>query len=105
MAKRRGMRRREGLLPGEYRRKSLVTVDVGLLDKPGEELHHYVVLTHRQDGDWSARVEFQGEIWKLPGKVVDALISQREAIIKEHRRRLAQDRVLTQADAIVRKGG
>jgi len=64
--------------------KSHVTDDLYTTD-------HYIVQTHREDFDWSYTVELRGEQMRLPGKVIDRIISQREAIIKEQRSDRAKD--------------
>ena len=45
----------------------------------------YIVITHREDGKWNHTIELKGEMMRLPGKVIDRVIAQREAIIKEQR--------------------
>ena len=95
------------LFPGEYRRRSLVTVEMdgfeaqvfapeklaeqerinpgkALVDSVGVE-EHYIVSTHRLDKVWTITVEHDGVVTKIPGKVMERLIAQREAIIREHR--------------------
>ncbi len=98
----KGNRRRRntagGLLPGESFKRSLVSVAVDNFapgqesDRYGRTINNYIVSTRRLDGQWSIEVEFQGEIWHLPGKVIQRLISQREAIIKEERSRRGIER-------------
>jgi len=64
----------------------------------------YIVITNRYLTDWSHTVELKGEIFRLPGKVVDRLISQREAIIKQQRsdrgREIVQRRVQELQEAV-----
>ena len=95
-------------LPGEYRRRSLVTVEMdrfeaqvfapeklaeqerinpgkALLDSVGVE-EHYIVATHRLDKLWTITVEHDGIVTKIPGKVMERLIAQRDQIIKENRK-------------------
>lgn len=91
--------RRTGLMPNESRRRSLVTIErttlVGDADRYGRESmtasENYIVTTRRLDGVWVAWVEYKGERWELPGKVIARLITHREAIISEERSRRAQD--------------
>ena len=45
----------------------------------------YIVMTHRDDGHWTHTVELHGEMMRLPGKVIERIISQRKAIEKEQR--------------------
>jgi len=94
----RTSQRRKGLRPGEYHKRSMVPVP--RLRHDDEKSHvtddlyttdHYIVQTHREDFDWSYTVELRGEQMRLPGKVIDRIISQREAIIKEQRSDRAKD--------------
>mgnify|MGYP001575063899 CR=1 FL=1 len=93
MAKRsKGTRRQTGLLPGESRRRSLVKVERVSRPNQGEEglttFHNYIVETHRLDGVWRHTIEYQGQSLNIPGKAVDAINRQRQAIItEEHSRR------------------
>jgi hypothetical protein len=96
----RASQRRKGLLPGEYRKRS--TVFVERWRGSDEEKRYdtdglfstdaYIVITNREDGDWSHTVELHGEMMRIPGKVIDRIISQREAIIKEQRSDRAKER-------------
>ena len=45
----------------------------------------YIVQTNCLDGEFSYTVELRGEMMRLPGKVIDKIISHREAIIQESR--------------------
>ena len=86
-------RSRKGLLPGQYRKRS--TVYVERLRGAGEEARYsdedmmrtdaYIVQTNRLDGTFSHTVELNGVMMRLPGKVVERLESQKDAIIKEAR--------------------
>ena len=86
-------RSRQGLLPNQYRKESTVKVErLRGVDEParysGEDTHttdYYIVITDRTDGRWSHTVELKGEVYRLPGAVVDRIIRHREAIIKEQR--------------------
>mgnify|MGYP001581616945 CR=1 FL=1 len=102
MAKRRRgtkQRRQSGLLPGEARRRSLVTVQrpvkVGEEGKYGDrelfETDNYIVTTRRLDGVWAHFVEYGGQTWRLPGKAVDAMLRHRASIVAEQRRARAQE--------------
>ena len=91
-SKPRTSQRRKGLRPGEYHKRSMVPVP--RLRHDDEKSHitddlyttdHYIVQTHREDFDWSYTVELRGEQMRLPGKVIDRIISQRDAILKEQR--------------------
>ena len=93
----RNPRKQAGLLPGESRRRSLVTVDkvkfVGSEpDQYGRIVDHYIVSTHRLDSEWIAQIEYKGEAWTLPGAVIARLIAQRDSIIKAERSERAQTR-------------
>ena len=84
-------RNRSGMLPGEYRKRAPVYVP--RLRKTDEEARYadddmmttdtYIVQTLRLDGDFTHTVELRGEMMRLPGKVVERLVSQREAILRE----------------------
>jgi hypothetical protein len=93
---------RKGLLPNQYLRESHVSQPrirgADEPSKPGEspfsnDLYtkdNYIVVTHRLDGQWSYTVELKGEIFLIPGKVFDRMVSQRDSIIKEQRKVSAQ---------------
>ena len=91
--------RRKGLRPGEYRKRS--TVFVERMRSADEQARYvednlyttdtYIVITHRLDGHWTHTVELSGDMMKLPGKVVERIISQRKAIEKEQRSDRAKD--------------
>jgi len=93
--------RRRGDLPGEYVKRSLVTVTLDILGAGGRyEEDHYIVQLRRLDGLWSSTVEYKGERWVLPHKVLLALGRMQKAIIKEGRSdrgRQIADRLLAQA--------
>lgn len=80
-------------LPGEYMKRSLVAVDIGLMGEGGKvagvndnfpRVHeeHYILRTRRFDGAWSVDVEFKGEITTLPHKVIAQLERQMKAIME-----------------------
>ena len=108
MAKARRPRNRAGMLPGESRRRSLVVVERVSRPSEGEEemmtAHNYIASTRRLDGTWSHQVEYRGQVWDLPGKVLERLLSQRESIIKEERSRRARDPLMVQADQVLGPG-
>jgi len=93
--------KRAGLLPGESRRRSLVTVQRDTFaagsDQFGREVHNYIVETQRLDGFWKHQIEFQGQTWGIPGKVIECIARQRQSIITEERSRRAKDNILRQA--------
>ena len=95
-------RTQTGMLPGESKRRSLVTVVKDTLgadgDRFGRETHNYIVETHRLDGAWTYEVEYRGETWLIPGKVVEAMARHRESIIKAERSARAREQVLRQAE-------
>ena len=94
MAKRRGsrtrtpIRRRQGLLPGEFARRSLVAVE--RVSKDGERglttVDNYVVYTRRLDNDWRVEVEHKGVVTQMPHKVVEQVVRHMDSIRKEQRR-------------------
>lgn len=74
-----------------------------LMDIPSDAVtRHYIVSTKRHDsGVWDVEVQCGSEAMRLPGKVVERIIRQRESIITEQRsvrsqeaaeRRKAKDR-------------
>ena len=95
-------RTQSGMLPGESKRRSLVSVSMDTLgpegDRFGRETHNYIVETHRMDGAWSYEVEYRGALWKLPGKVVEAMARHRESINKVERSARAKENILRQAE-------
>lgn len=94
MAKRRSsrsrspVRRRQGLLPGEFSRRSLVAVE--RVSKDGERglttVDNYVVYTRRFDNDWKVEVEYKGVVTQMPHKVVEQVVRHMDSIKKEQRR-------------------
>lgn len=97
-------RNQSGLLPGESRRRSLVTIqEVNFgqaADRSGLETRNYIVESRHLDGEWTHRVEYKGQEWLLPGKVVERILAQRDAIITAERRQRAVER----ATALLSKG-
>ena len=98
-------RRRQGLRPGEYRKRGPVYVE--RLRSSDEQAWYaednlyttdiYNVTTHRDDGHWTHTVELHGEMMRLPGKVIERIISQRKAIEKEQRSDRAKDNYAARA--------
>tara|TARA_R100000808_G_C2012251_1_gene64274 strand:- start:55 stop:456 length:402 start_codon:yes stop_codon:yes gene_type:complete len=100
VAKPRASQRRKGLRPGEYRKRS--TVFVERLRSSDEQAQYitddmyttdaYIVISHREDGQWTHTVELRGEMMRLPGKVIERIENQKAAIIKEQRSDRAKER-------------
>ena len=99
------MSKRRLRLPGEYIRRSLVTVEMDSLEaemfvpekleaalKRRRDLddvvveEHYIVSTRRIDERWTFTVEHAGVVTILPDAVIDRILAQREAIITEGRK-------------------
>ena len=100
VTKPRASQRRKGLRPGEYRKRS--TVFVERLRTSDEQAQYitddmyttdaYIVISHREDGQWTHTVELHGEMMRLPGKVIERIENQKTAIIKEQRSDRAKQR-------------
>ena len=100
VTKPRASQRRKGLRPGEYRKRS--TVFVERLRTSDEQAQYvtddmyttdaYIVITHREDGQWTHTVELHGEMMRLPGKVAERIQGQKDSIIKEQRSDRAKER-------------
>ena len=100
VAKPRASQRRKGLRPGEYRKRS--TVYVERLRTSDEQAQYvtddmyttdsYIVISHRENGQWTHTVELRGEMMRLPGKVIERIENQKTAIIKEQRSDRAKQR-------------
>ena len=100
VTKPRASQRRKGLRPGEYRKRS--TVFVERLRTSDEQAQYitddmyttdaYIVISHREDGQWTHTVELHGEMMRLPGKVIERIENQKAAIIKEQRSDRAKQR-------------
>ena len=99
--------RRKGLRPGEYRKRS--TVFVERLRTSDEQAQYitddmyttdaYIVISHREDGQWTHTVELHGEMMRLPGKVIERIENQKAAIIKEQR----SDRAIERHETLAAK--
>ena len=116
MAKtKRTRNRRRNLMPDEYKRRGHVAIEMDEMEAmlfapdkiaeikahaPGYFLRNrsavieeiYIVTVHRLDGVWEYTIQHDGETYRLPGKVVDRIMSYRAAIIKEQRQDRAQSR-------------
>lgn len=103
MTKRRkhykGTRARRGMLPGEYVKRSLVTVPFGLEAKvmvpdlaQGQDLH-YVVTTRRTDNIYKVEIETRGQRYLLPHRVVEQIERHIKAIQDQQRSDAARDRM------------
>lgn len=94
----RQTKRNPNLLPGEYKRIKTVTITVDTLMAAVLGLQadvqlqlvgqtdidvHYIVTTRRIDGAWTYFVEIKGEVFRLPGAVMDQMMRHRESIITE----------------------
>ena len=100
VTKPRASQRRKGLRPGEYRKRS--TVYVERLRTSDEQAQYvtddmyttdsYIVISHRENGQWTHTVELRGEMMRLPGKVIERIENQKTAIIKEQRSDRAKQR-------------
>jgi hypothetical protein len=100
MKKQRKQRRR-GDLPGEYVKRSLVTVTLDSLGPGGRyDEDHYILQVRRLDNLWSATIEYKGERWVVPHRVLVTLGRMQKAIIKarrsDHGREIAE-RLIAQA--------
>ena len=92
--------RRKGLRPGEYRKRSTVFVErLRTADEKARYVEDnlyttdaYIVITHREDGQWVHTVELHGEMMRLPGKVAERIQGQKDSIIKEQRSDRAKER-------------
>lgn len=96
------------LLPGEYRKQSLVTIEMGDMEaalfapakleevrkaRPGDALRsgialeeHYILTAHRLDGVYDYSITHDGETFRIPAKVFDRLAKMRESIIDQARK-------------------
>ena len=96
----RASQRRKGLRPGEYRKRSTVFVErLRTADEKARYVEDnlyttdaYIVITHREDGQWVHTVELHGEMMRLPGKVVERIQGQKDSIVKEQRSDRAKER-------------
>ena len=114
--------RRKNLLPDEYKREGLVTVEMDSIqaalfaprkleqlnqERPGVFMQKrssvieekYIVTVHRIAGQWEYTVEHDGETYRLPGAVVDRMTAYRQSIIKEQRSLQARSRLRKVGDA------
>ena len=107
VTKPRASQRRKGLRPGEYRKRSTVFVErLRTADEKAQYITDdmyttdaYIVITHREDGQWVHTVELHGEMMRLPGKVIERIENQKAAIIKEQR----SDRAIERHETLAAK--
>ena len=100
VTKPRASQRRKGLRPGEYRKRATVFVErLRTADEKAQYITDdmyttdaYIVISHREDGQWVHTVELHGEMMRLPGKVIERIENQKAAIIKEQRSDRAKER-------------
>tara|TARA_Y100000310_G_scaffold304409_1_gene343535 strand:- start:565 stop:912 length:348 start_codon:yes stop_codon:yes gene_type:complete len=96
MAKRRKGKSRaatHGELPGEYLKRSLVSVPTGMLAEGGRiPEDHWIVKTRRLDGRFTVEVEHKGETMSLPHKVVMQVERHLTSIRKAQRSDASRDR-------------
>ena len=85
--KTRGKTNPGGELPGEYMRKTLVTVPLPMLaeDHLSSKATHYIVVTSRLDWLWGVKVEHEGEQYELPHRVVLQIQRHIASIVKAQR--------------------
>ena len=98
-----------GVLPGEYRRKSLVVVTrdtfrPGASDAIGRETQQYIVGTVFHDGAYNHEVTYvEGNVKLLiPGKVAEAIIRHRKGIGEARKSDKARERAVSDAQGIVK---
>ena len=107
---------------GQYKRESLVTVEMdafqaslfapdrlkelethqpGILARRTDDVveERYIVVTRRTQGVWEYEVEHRGLVTKLPAKVMERFIAQRDAIITAGRKDAARNRFHHVADS------
>ena len=107
VTKPRASQRRKGLRPGEYRKRSTVFVErLRTADEKAQYITDdmyttdaYIVISHREDGQWTHTVELHGEMMRLPGKVIERIENQKAAIIKEQR----SDRAIERHETLAAK--
>jgi len=88
--------RDDGMLPGESRRQSLITVLRDVLSMSGERAEatdedHFVLTTHVIDRKWTFTVELAGHKMVIPGAVAKRMNDHRESITKEQRSKRARN--------------
>ena len=107
---------------GQYKRESLVTVEMdafqaslfapdrlkelethqpGILARRTDDVveERYIVVTRRTQGVWEYEVEHRGLVTKLPAKVMERFITQRDSIITAGRKDAARNRFHRVADS------
>ena len=86
-------RRAKGGLPGEYMKRSLVSVSTGMLGDGGQVSgvndlfprvyeESYIVRTRRFEKQWSVDVEYKGETFIMPHKVITQIERHMRAILE-----------------------
>ena len=94
-------RTRKGFLPNEFRKRSVVAVErVRGEDEARRATDSdllmttdtYIVNSRRIDTDWTFVMELNGIQTRIPSKVMERFISQREAIITEQRKQRGAER-------------
>lgn len=100
-----------GVLPGEYRRKSLVVVTKdtfrpGASDAIGRETQQYIVGTVFHEGAYQHEVTYvEGNVkLGIPGKVAEAIIRHRKGISEARKDDKARERAVSEAQAITKEG-
>jgi hypothetical protein len=87
-------RNRKGFLPGEHRKRSVVAVERVRGENEPQRVTDsdllmttdtYIVNTRRIDSDWTFVMELNGIQTRIPAKVMERFIAQREAILTEQR--------------------
>ena len=103
--------RRKNMAPDQYRRRGTVYHERLRRGKDFDEgkgnIHDdthttdiYHVQTDRRDTVFNHTVSLNGEVMRLPGKVVERLISQRDGIIKEGRSLAAKTRTAQRSNEL-----
>ncbi len=106
MRKHRKRTAQRGELPGAYVKRSLVTIPAGLeaamiVSEGAKRDLHYVVTTRRQDNLFRVEVEFQGQTYVLPHRVV-AQVTRHMVTIQAQQRR---DGAVQRAQMLVKRSG
>ena len=75
-----------GELPGEYMKRALVSIPLGFFADEGRiPEDHYIVRTMRRDNEWRVTVEYKGNVWEIPHKVVMQISRHMDSIVKAQR--------------------
>ena len=89
----RASTRRKGMAPDQYRRRSVVYVErVRRPDEQADTIHDdltttdiWNVETDRLGGNFTHILRMDGQTTRIPGKVIESVIRQRDSISKEGR--------------------